>query len=130
MSGVSSYILGRAGEDLAAEFLNKKGFFIAARNYRSSVGEIDIVAENKYLVLFVEVKLRKEAVGYSPKEAVTTDKKRRLLHAAKNYIYRSHTNLQPRFDVIEIVQKNETDLKNAEVNWIQNAFGVSGNEFF
>ena len=130
MSGVSSYILGRAGEDLAAEFLNKKGFFIAARNYRSSVGEIDIVAENKYLVLFVEVKLRKEAVGYSPKEAVTTDKKRRLLHAAKNYIYRSHTNLQPRFDVIEIVQKNETDLKNAEVNWIQNAFGVIGNVFF
>ena len=130
MSGVSSYVLGRLGEDLAAEYLKHRGFFISARNYRSSIGEIDIVAENKYLVLFVEVKLRKENAGYSPKEAITYDKKRRLLHAAKNYIYRSHTRLQPRFDVIEIVQKNEADLKNADVNWIQNAFGVSNDGFF
>lgn len=130
MSGVNSYILGREGEKLAAEFLKEKGFFIAAANYRSSIGEIDIVAENRYLVLFVEVKLRKQASGYSPKEAVTFDKRRRLLHAAKNYIYRSHTNLQPRFDVIEIIQNNEEDLNNAEVHWIQNAFGVSSNEFF
>lgn len=130
MSGLNSYALGKSGEALAAEFLKDKGFFISAKNYRYSIGEIDIIAENKYLVLFVEVKLRKESAGYSPKEAVTIDKKRRILMAAKNYIYRSHTKLQPRFDVIEIVQKNDADLKNAEVNWIQNAFGVSNNGFF
>jgi len=122
MMEISSYALGRAGEELACEFLREQGFFIAARNYRSERGEIDIIAENRYMVLFVEVKLRKYNAGYMPREAVTIDKRKRLLHAAKNFIYRSKTNLQPRFDIIEITMKERQDLKDADVNWIENAF--------
>lgn len=122
MIGISSYALGRAGEDLACEILRKEGFFIAARNYRSSRGEIDIIAESRELLLFVEVKLRKADAGYLPREAVTLDKRRRILHAAKNFIYRSKNASQPRFDVIEIIMNERQDLKDADVNWIENAF--------
>ena len=129
MSGVSSYSLGRAGEALAADLLIENGYFIAAKNYRSQLGEIDIIAENRDTVLFVEVKLRKAKAGYLPREAVTLNKRRRILHAAKNYIFRSRTRLQPRFDIIEIIMNERQDLKDADVNWIQNAFGVRSNEF-
>ncbi len=122
MMEISSYALGRAGEELACEFLREQGFFISARNYRSERGEIDIIAENREMVLFVEVKLRKYTAGYLPREAVTNDKRKRLLHAAKNFIYRSKTLLQPRFDIIEITMNERQDLKDADVNWIENAF--------
>lgn len=129
MSGTTSYALGRRGEELAADFLMEQGFMITARNYRSSFGELDIIAENRTTLLFVEVKLRKAKAGYFPREAVTHQKKLRILHAAKNFIYRSRTSLQPRFDIIEIIMNENRDLKDADVNWIQNAFGVKGNEF-
>lgn len=129
MSGVSSYSLGKAGEELAAKLLTENGYFIAAKNYRSQIGEIDIIAENRDTVLFVEVKLRKANAGYFPREAVTNNKRMRILHAAKNYIFRSRTRLQPRFDIIEIIMNERQDLKDADVNWIQNAFGVRSNEF-
>lgn len=122
MMEISSYALGRAGEDLACDLLREQGFFIAARNYRSERGEIDIIAENREMVLFVEVKLRKYNAGYMPREAVTFTKRKRLLHAAKNFIYRSKTNLQPRFDIIEITMNERQDLKDADLNWIENAF--------
>ncbi len=122
MMEISSYAIGRAGEELAAKFLREQGFFIAARNYRSDRGEIDIIAENRDMVLFVEVKLRRYNAGYLPREAVTNDKRKRLLHAAKNFIYRSKTTLQPRFDIIEITMNERQDLKDADVNWIENAF--------
>ena len=47
------YSLGRAGEELAAAFLIEQGYFIAARNYRYSIGEIDIIAENRETVVIV-----------------------------------------------------------------------------
>lgn len=122
MMEISSYAIGRAGEELAAEFLREHGFFIAAKNYRSERGEIDIIAENREMVLFVEVKLRKNNVGYLPREAVTSDKRKRLHHAAKNFIYRSKTTLKPRFDIIEVIMNERQDLKDADVNWIENAF--------
>ncbi|MBQ4130900.1 MAG: YraN family protein [Clostridia bacterium] len=114
--------MGKAGENLAVEFLREKGFFISARNFRSSRGEIDIIAENRELVLFVEVKLRRADAGYMPREAVTADKRNRLLHAAKSFIYRSKATQNPRFDIIEIITNERQDLKDADINWIENAF--------
>ena len=124
MTNISSYVLGRAGEDLAAEFLRKKGFFIAARNYRSERGEIDIIAESRELILFVEVKLSNFNAGYFPREAVTKAKQKRIIYTANNYIYRSKNRTQPRFDIIEIIMNERQDLKDADVKWIKNAFGV------
>ena len=125
----SKYLKGKQGEDIAAKLLLENGYFIAARNYRSDIGEIDIIAENRRHVLFVEVKLRSSSAGYMPREAVTADKRRRLVYTAKNYIYKSHNNLPPRFDIIEIIQNKNGRLKDTEVNWIKNAFGVSSDDF-
>ena len=50
---ISSYAIGRAGEELAAEYLREQGFFIAARNYRSQRGEIDIIAENREISIII-----------------------------------------------------------------------------
>ena len=119
---ISSYAIGRAGEELACDFLKEQGFFIAARNYRSEQGEIDIIAEDREFVLFVEVKLRRADAGYLPREAVTANKKNRIMHAAKNFIYRSRNSLKPRFDIIEITMNERQDLKDADVKWIENAF--------
>ena len=122
-------LVGAWGESLAAEYLLKKKYSIIAAGYRCRYGEIDLIVTNKKYLVFVEVKLRKAKAGYFPREAVTLNKRRRILHAAKNYIFRSRTQLQPRFDIIEIIMNERQDLKDADVNWIQNAFGVRSNEF-
>lgn len=122
-----SYILGGKGENIAAEYIKQKGFFISARNYRYDIGEIDIIAENRKFVIFIEVKTRSETAGYFPREAITKDKIRRIIHTAKNYIYRSHTALIPRFDIIEVTFSEDGDF---EINHIENAFEVKSNEFY
>lgn len=122
MKMFSSYELGKSGEDYACNFLVEQGFFIAARNYRSERGEIDIIAENREIVLFVEVKLRSVDAGYMPREAVDLIKQNRIRHAAKNFIFRSKNTLPTRFDIIEIIMNSRLDLKDADVNWIKNAF--------
>lgn len=125
-----SYLLGKKGEEIAAEYLKAQGFFVAARNYKSAHGEIDIIAENKKIVLFAEVKLRREGSDYMPREAVTPAKKGRIVYTAKNYIFKSGTNLIPRFDIIEVIIPEDGNTNKVEVNHIENAFEVKGNEFY
>ena len=125
-----SYNLGRRGEMLAAQYIKEKGFFISAKNYKSAHGEIDIIAENRKFVVFVEVKLRRENSGYFPREAITKDKKQRLIFTARNYIFRSRTVLIPRFDIIEIIVPEDGDLSQPVLNHIENAFEVSSDDFY
>ncbi len=129
----SSYCIGRYGEKIAADYITKKGYFISAKNYKSPMGEIDIIAENREYVLFIEVKLRNKNAGYSPKEAVTAKKRRRIIYTAKNYLFRSKCMQQPRFDIIEIIADKINEDGSAEgisINHIENAFGVTEDEFF
>ncbi len=79
-------VLGRRGEDLAAEYLRQAGFRILDRNYRCSDGEIDIVAADRRILVACEVKTR-SGVGYgTPVEAVTTQKVRRLRRLAVRWV--------------------------------------------
>ena len=125
-----SYYLGKKGEEIAAKFIKSKGYFIAVKNYKSAHGEIDIIAENEKFVVFAEVKLRNEDVGYMPREAVSTTKKRRITYTAKNYIFKSHTTLIPRFDIIEVIIPKDGNILKAEINHIENAFEVDSHEFY
>ena len=86
----SNRSLGRAGESIACDFLEKNGFTVTRKNYTVRGGEIDIIAEDEKYIIFVEVKTR--SAGYSIKKygrgafAVNGAKKEHLVFAAKSYL--------------------------------------------
>jgi len=91
-----------AGEVLAARFLRSKGYTILSSNYHSRFGEIDIIAVDGRYIVFVEVKARSEGSMILPREAVTADKQHKILRTAAVYLRAYPSNLQPRFDVVEV----------------------------
>ena len=77
--------IARLGEDLAAVFLQKKGYKIIERNFRKGYGEIDIIAQKKGILVFVEVKTRTSQLFGTPLEAITPGKLRELVKTAQFY---------------------------------------------
>lgn len=94
-------ITGNLGEDFAENYFKKKGFSIV-RNYHSRYGEIDIIAENEEYVLFVEVKTRKAGTMLSPVESVNYRKQQKIILTAQDYMMKSESEKQPRFDIFEV----------------------------
>lgn len=115
-------IVGAWGEAVAAEFLRKKRYKLLATGYRCRFGEIDlIVSDRKYLV-FVEVKLRKSSGFARPMEYVDRFKQERLRTTAQMYLADNPTDLQPRFDVIEVYAPQGTQTPNPEICHLEDAF--------
>ena len=119
MAGVSK---GAAGEMIAARFLRDKKYSILAANYRCRFGEVDIIAADRSYIAFVEVKTRREDALFSPREAVTVAKQRRIVQTAAMYLSHFPSSLQPRFDVIEVVTAAEDPMKVIELNHIIGAY--------
>lgn len=115
---------GRWGEEKAAEYLRSKRYGITGMNYACRFGEIDIIAEDRKYVVFVEVKLRRNADFGQAREFVTPAKQRRIIAAAQLWLAGNATEKQPRFDVVEIYT-GETSCGNIRINHIQNAFEVN-----
>ena len=113
---------GAWGEALAAEYLRKKRYKILAAGYRSRFGEIDLIAQDKKYLLFVEVKLRKNSDFARAMEYVDRRKQDRLRVTASMYLSENPTKLQPRFDVIEIYAPEGTETANPEINHMEDAF--------
>ena len=99
--------------------LQRCGYIIRARRYRSRYGEIDLIAENETFLAFVEVKFRSSAYG-SGLEAVDTRQQCRLRQTAELYLSANPTEKQPRFDVAEICPAEEAD--GVTITYIENAF--------
>lgn len=96
--------LGAMGEAAAERWLRRAGYTIVARGFRIRLGEIDIVARQGGLVVFVEVKTRRGEGFGRPSEAVTPAKQRRLAHVAQVFLGRSGwSDLPCRFDVVEVL---------------------------
>jgi len=96
--------LGKRGEDLAALHLQGSGYRILARNFRGRCGEIDIVAEERGTLVFVEVKARSGTAFGHPLEAVTPHKQQQLARAALEYLARNDQHHRPvRFDVVGVI---------------------------
>ena len=96
--------LGALGEQRAAEALKKEGYRILERNFRCRMGEVDIIARKGDDLVFVEVKLRKDASHGEAREFVTAAKQQRLRTTAMYYLagHSSAQELQARFDVVEV----------------------------
>lgn len=127
--------LGKLGEDIAVNFLKKNGYTVKGRNLHFSHNEIDIIAEDKDFLVFVEVKTRSclspDLSDYgSPGRAVTSKKRTDTVKAAKLYLSENFTRKQPRIDVIEIYMKdfgeNTAEPALLKINHIRNAFDVRG----
>lgn len=91
---------GNSGEDLAADYLVAKGYFIMERNWRSGHKEIDIVARREGVVVFVEVKTRSTEFFGRPEDAITPRKMQLLISAADTYLRENCIDDDARFDVI------------------------------
>lgn len=115
---------GAAGEILAARYLIEKGYRLLATNYRSRFGEVDIIAENERFLVFVEVKTRGENAYFEPREAVTAAKQQKIIKASTGYIVQHPTDLQPRFDVIEVLSDPRAPMKAKEIRHLENAFDI------
>jgi putative endonuclease len=92
--------LGDAAEDRAAAYLAARGYQIVERNFRAKVGEIDIVARQGEVVVFVEVRSRTGARFGLPQETIGRDKRRKLLRAAQLYAQARGLDCPLRFDVV------------------------------
>ncbi len=109
------------GENFAAKQLAKKGYKIVYRNYDVGFAEIDLVAEKKGIIAFVEVKQRKTAAFGLPCQAVGTEKQRKIRRAAEHYLMKNKTEKQPRFDVMEIYGVCD-GMEKPRARHIENAF--------
>lgn len=97
-------LLGERGEDIAVRALRAEGYAILERNFRTPVGEIDVIAEAEGLLCFIEVKWRRDSTAGHPAEAVTPEKQRRLSRAAEWYLAKwKKTGSACRFDVVAIL---------------------------
>ena len=108
--------------DSIKELLERKGFQILERGYRSRYGEIDLIVRNRNYLVFVEVKLRKDAKFARAFEYVDRNKQDRIRITASMYLSQNPTKLQPRFDVIEIYAPQGTLTPDPEIYHLEDAF--------
>lgn len=114
--------LGAWGESVAAQYLRKKRYEIVAAGFRSRFGEIDLIARNRKYLVFVEVKLRKNADFAQAMEYVDRKKQDRIRTTAAVYLSMYPTTLQPRFDVIEIYAPEGIQTSRPEIHHMEDAF--------
>lgn len=115
--------LGKSGEDAAVNFLIKQDYRILFRNYRTKLGEIDIVARDKDTVCFVEVKSRQSDRCGLPSESVIAAKQRRISRLAILFLKENNLlNARARFDVVSVVFSGGLP----EIELVRNAFELNG----
>ncbi len=117
--------VGRKAERMVADVLRKNGAIISKMNYHSRYGEIDIVAETRKFIIFVEVKLRRKDSLVSPGQAVDSQKQRKIILTARDYLAKSQLGdtLKVRFDVAEVVYEvHDNSNVTYSLNYIKNAF--------
>ena len=113
---------GEQGESLAVWYLKKNGYKILEQNYRTKLGEIDIIAREKKTLVFVEVKSRRSIRFGSPKWAVTPKKQRTISMVALTYLKATQqTDARARFDVVAIISNQDEP----RIEIIKNAFELA-----
>lgn len=107
---------------MAADYLRKQHCKILASGWSCRFGEIDLIVEDRGFLAFVEVKLRRTDSYGRAGEFVDHRKQKRLRTTAELYLAQTPTQLQPRFDVVEIYAPQGTDTAKPDMIWHKNAF--------
>lgn len=98
--------LGRKGEDVAHRYLRTRGYTVIARRFRlaDGSGEVDLIARDRNVLVFIEVKTRRSTNYGSPERAVDAEKERKLVRAARSYVLKAGADWSLiRFDIITVV---------------------------
>lgn len=112
------YELGKEGERLAVNFLQKHQYEILEINWRFQKAEIDIIAKKENVIVCVEVKTRTSDFFENPKDAITTKKIKLLVEAMNQYVISKDIDVEVRFDIITLTKTNS----NFDIEHIENAF--------
>jgi putative endonuclease len=106
-------------EEIAKKYLLKNDYKIIEQNFTSKFGEIDIIAQKDGMILFIEVKGRKNTDFGMPRDSVTINKQKKIIASSKYFLLKkNYTDVQCRFDVIEIILDDKT------IEHIEDAFWV------
>lgn len=116
------------GEIYTARYLRDKKYEIYTANYSVRGGEIDLIARDGKSLCFVEVKTRKKETLHRPLEAVDFNKRQNIIFTSKVYMKALKEDLQPRFDVCEVLLEDDYSL--FSINYIENAFEDDENAVF
>lgn len=115
-------MLGRWGEAIVAEWLRKQGCTVLDAGWHCRFGEIDLIAEDRGYLCFVEVKLRKDSRFATAGAFVDSRKQMKLRTSAELYLSQNPTELQPRFDVVEVYAPEGVLTRNPKIRRLENAF--------
>lgn len=110
--------LGKKGEQLAVDFLLKKGYTIVERNYRFDKAEVDIIAQQNDILAIIEVKTRSSTDFGNPQDFVKPKQIQRLVKAVNEYVTINNLNVDVRFDIIAVVK----DSKGFNIEHLEDAF--------
>ena len=118
--------IGQKGEETAVKILAKQGYKIIERNFRTKMGEIDIIARDKEYTCFVEVRLRKNNNFGTPADTIDARKRHRIINTAKYYAQKKRIYDTPmRFDVVVInADTSGEELSNISAEVIKDAFRI------
>ena len=112
-------LLGNQSEDLAARYLQKAGYKIITKNYSCRQGEIDLIAQEKDILVFVEVRSKRTQHYGLPIETIDKNKQMKIRKAAVNYLHQQHKNdCYCRFDVVTVLW----DESKPQINLYRDAF--------
>ena len=115
---------GRDGESAALIFLKKKGYRVLEKNFRTKVGEIDIIAEQDGTIVFIEVKARASHEFGHPFNALTPAKQRKIIQTAQSFLAQNRlSDRNTRFDVVALTSE-AGDQDSWEIELLINAFQV------
>ena len=118
---LSSIQIGNIGERRIVWYLRLRGYKIRERNMRNYYSEIDIIAENRKHIVFVEVKTRTTGQMYPARAAVNYKKRKKIIDASLSYMYYNYIKKEPRYDVAEVYLK-KGKYKIESINYLKNAF--------
>jgi len=115
---------GEDAEKACSDYLGKQGLKLIEQNFRCTQGEIDLIMLDKKILVFVEVRYRKNNAFGGGLESVTPSKQKRLRRTAELYLQKNNRYKNARFDVVSMTKNNQTngDTQQYSFDWISNAF--------